>query len=51
MREEILESIKNMTKDDCRDVQITFDLDSCKKADIKKAALENEDIAEYVLIY
>jgi len=51
MREEIKESVKRMTKEDCKDVQITMELKSASKKEILKSALENEDIAEYVLMY
>ena len=51
MREELLESVKRMSREDCSDVQVTFKLASCKKADIKREALKNEDVAEYVLMY
>ena len=51
MESEIKESVRNMTKEDCKDVQITFDHEKCTKAYILKQALNNEDIAEYVLMY
>ena len=51
MREEILESIERMTKDDCKDVQITLGLSKCTKAYIRQLALDDEDVAEYVLMY
>ena len=51
MREEILESIERMTKDDCKDVQITLGLTKCTKAHIKQLALDDEAVAEYVLMY
>ena len=51
MREEINESISSMTKDDCKDVQATFDLKDAKKDTIRKAAYAYENIAEYVLMY
>jgi len=51
MREEILESIDRMSKEDCLDVAATFSLPQITKAAIRKAALDNEDIAEYVLMY
>ena len=51
MREEIKESVKRMTKEDCKDVQVTMGLKSAAKKEILKSALENEDIAEYVLMY
>jgi hypothetical protein len=51
MREEILESIQRMTTDDCKDTQLTCNLPSCKKDDIKRLALQDETIADYVLQY
>ncbi len=51
MKKEILESIQRMSKDDCKDIQTTCNLSTCKKADIRRIALQNEDVAEYVLQY
>lgn len=51
MKQEILDSIKRMSKDDCLDVQSTCNLETSKKADIKRIALQNENVAEYVLQY
>jgi hypothetical protein len=51
MREEIIESIKRMTKEDCEDIAITCNLEKSTKVYIKKMALADEDIAEYVLQY
>ena len=51
MRKEITESISRMTKDDCKDVQVTFNLKDASKTNIQRNALADEDIAEYVLMY
>ena len=51
MRQEILESISRMTKDDLIDVATTFGLSSSSRAHVRKMALADEDIAEYVLMY
>lgn len=51
MRQEILESIQRMSKDDCKDVQLTCNLSNSKKADIKRIALQDENVAQYVLQY
>ena len=51
MREEIKESVSRMTKDDCKDVAITFGLKELTKKYILKMALADEDIADYILIY
>lgn len=51
MIEEIKESVKRMTTDDCKDVQKTMRLCKYSKAYILKIARANEDVAEYVLQY
>ena len=51
MRDQIRESVNRMSKKDCKDVATTFKLKSQTKLEILKAALEDEDVAEYVLMY
>lgn len=51
MREEIIESIKRMSKEDCQDVAETFNLDKCSKNYLRSMALKDENIANYVLMY
>lgn len=53
LRQDILESVSRLTKDDCLDICITFNIDIKKanKTAIKKLALADELIAEYVLLY
>jgi len=53
VREDILESVKRLTKDDCLDICVTFGLseDKANKTSIRKYALADEDIAEYLLLF
>lgn len=51
MRQEIIESVDRMTKEDREDVQITLNLKKSTKAYILKMALNDEATAEYVLMY
>lgn len=51
MREEIKESVARTTADDRKDIAITCGLQDESKPGILKAALADEEIAEYVLQY
>lgn len=51
MRQEIIESVGRMTKEDREDVQITLNLKKSTKTYILKMALNDEATAEYVLMY
>lgn len=51
MRQEIIEAIDRMTKQDREDVAFTCGLTKSTKACIKVAALSDELVAEYVLQY
>jgi len=51
MREEIKDAVNRMTEENCKDVASTMRLKDHDKLEILKAALEDEDVAECVLIY
>ena len=51
LRQEIKDSVNRMTKEDREDVAITCGLKHSTKSHILLTALENEDVAEYVLQY
>ena len=51
MRADIIASLNRMTQSDREDVRLTFRLESAAKASIRRVALADEDIAEYVLMY
>ena len=51
MREEIIESVERMSKEDMQDVFVTLGIKPVTRAQLRKLALDDEAVAEYVLQY
>ena len=51
MREEIIESVERMSKEDMHDVFVTLGIKPVTRAQLRKLALNDEAVAEYVLQY